>query len=75
MKRISLIALIVLASSGATFAGPKVALESSAQVTLHTLAPDLETEGLTEVQISQINAKASSDNGITRSQLLTILGR
>ena len=76
MKRIALTtAAALFALTGVASAQSAVPLTSASQVTLSTLAPDLDTGALTPVQVRRINAEVASNDGLTASQIRTIVAR
>lgn len=75
MKRFAFAAVALIVLSGTTFAGPQDTLTSASVVTLQTLAPELDVSNLTPTQVSHINNEVASDNGISRSDLLTLIER
>ncbi|WP_045391801.1 hypothetical protein [Falsirhodobacter sp. alg1] len=72
MKRIAIIAALALtAAASANAAVPT--LSSNAQVTLSTLAPQLDEGSLDSLQIKSINRAVGSDNGLDKSDLQSIV--
>ncbi|WP_136686014.1 hypothetical protein [Falsirhodobacter xinxiangensis] len=76
MKRIALAsAAALVALTGVASAQSATQLTSAAQVTLSTLAPNLDTDSLSPIQVSQLNGAVDSDNGLTAAQIKTIVAR
>lgn len=74
-NRFALTAVALLALTGTAFADPVQNLHSDAQVTLNAVAPEVDATDLTPIQISRLNSAVASDEGLSRSQVLTIVRR
>ncbi|WP_045391807.1 hypothetical protein [Falsirhodobacter sp. alg1] len=72
MKRIAIIAALTLATAASANAAAPT-LSSNAQVTLSTLAPQLEESSLDVLQIKRINRAVVSDEGLGEPELRNIL--
>lgn len=75
MKSLILASATLIAVGGAAFAQNAPALTSAAEVTLSTIAPELNTSDLTAVQVNRINAEVASSNGLSQSQIRSIVGQ
>ncbi|WP_045391798.1 hypothetical protein [Falsirhodobacter sp. alg1] len=72
MKHIAIIAALALAAASSANAATPT-LSSNAQVTLSTLAPELDTDSLDTLQVKRLNRAVVSDEGLNHSELQTIL--
>lgn len=73
MKRIALASAAMIALAGVASAAPVTDLTSASKVTLDTLAPTLQAQDLTSIQVREINAAVNSDEGLSNRDLTTIL--
>ncbi|MDB6454613.1 hypothetical protein [Falsirhodobacter sp. 20TX0035] len=74
MTRIALASAALLAFAGVASAASSN-LSSASEVTISTLAPDVQVDTLTPIQVREINNSVSSDEGLTQPQLRTILAQ
>jgi hypothetical protein len=74
MKSLILASAALIAVGGAAFAQNAPALSSAAEVTLSTLAPNLDAASLSPVQVNRINAQVGANEGLTQSDIRTIVG-
>lgn len=75
MNRLSFaVVALVLLSGMPVIAQDAPVFSSASQVTLKTLAPSIDVSALSGVQIRRIEGEVGSDTGLSRSDLLTILG-
>ncbi|QUS36543.1 hypothetical protein [Falsirhodobacter algicola] len=70
MKRIALATAALVVFAGMASA---TTLSSQAQVTLDTLAPSVQASDLSPIQAKLINRAVNSNEGLTSSDLATIL--
>ncbi|MCJ8138504.1 hypothetical protein [Falsirhodobacter halotolerans] len=73
MKYATLIAAALVAFAGAASAQTTPVLNSSSQVVLQTLAPDLDASKLTPIQVRRINNEVASNSGLTKPVLQNIV--
>lgn len=67
-------ATLIALSAAPALAQERSILTSASQITLKVLAPSLDVATLSDVQARRIDAKVASKSGLSRSDLLTILG-
>ena len=73
MKTLSIVTAALIAVAGVASAQSVPMLTSAAEVTLATIAPNLDSASLNAIQISELNRAENSSDGLTRSDLATIL--
>ncbi|WP_128254707.1 hypothetical protein [Falsirhodobacter deserti] len=73
MKHIMLASAALIAIAGAAVANPTNGLNSAAEVTLETLAPQVDADSLSAIQVNRINREVGSNDGLSRADLYTIL--
>ena len=73
METLSIVTAALIAVAGVASAQSVPMLTSAAEVTLATIAPNLDSASLNAIQISELNRAENSSDGLTRSDLATIL--